>query len=47
MGVAPFEMLYGRDAKVPLGVDHNEVVSIPIRGSLKYLKDLKKRQDAL
>ena len=46
-GVAPFEMLYGRDARLPLGVDHNEVLPKSTHGSTKYLEDLKKRQDTL
>ena len=46
-GVAPFEMLYGRDARLPLGVDHNEVEPKPTHGSTKYLEELKKRQDTL
>lgn len=46
-GVTSFEMLYGRDARLPLGVEHEEVVPKPTHGSAKYLEDLKKRQDTL
>ena len=46
-GVTPFEMLYGRDARLPLGVEQEEVEHKPTHGSIKYLEDLKKRQDTL
>ena len=46
-GVTPFEMLYGRDARLPLGVEQEEVEPKPTHGSIKYLEDLKKRQDTL
>ena len=46
-GVTPFEMLYGRDARLPLGVESKEVVAKPTHGPAKYLEDLKKRQNAL
>ena len=37
-------MLYGRDARLTLGVEFDEVVSKPTHGPAKYLEDLKKRQ---
>ena len=47
-GVTPFEMLYGRDAcSLPLRVEQEEVEPKPTHGSIKYLEDLKKRQDTL
>ena len=46
-GVTPFEMLYGRDARLSLGVEQEEVEPKPTHGSIKYLEDLKKRQDTL
>ena len=46
-GVTPFEMLYGRDARLRLGVESKEVVGKPIHGPAKYPEDLKKRQNAL
>ena len=46
-GVTPFEMLYGRDARLPLGVESKEVVGKPTHGPAKYPEDLKKRQNAL
>ncbi len=46
-GVTPFEMLYGRDARLPLGVESKEVVAKPTHGPAKYLEDLKKRQKLL
>ena len=46
-GVTPFEMLYGRDARLPLGVEKDEIVAKPTHGPAKYLEDLKRRQDDL
>ena len=46
-GVTPFEMLYGRDARLPLGVEHEDVVMKPTHGPARYLEDLKKRQSVL
>ena len=37
-------MLYGRDARLTLGVEFDEIVSKPTHGPAKYLEDLKKRQ---
>ncbi len=40
-------MLYGRDARLLLGVESEEVVAKPTHGPAKYLEDLRKRQNAL
>ena len=42
-GATPFEMLYGRDPRIPLGIDNEEVKSKPTRGPVAYLEDLKNR----
>ncbi|CAB3982733.1 Transposon Ty3-G Gag-Pol poly [Paramuricea clavata] len=44
-GATPFEMLYGRDPRLPLGVEPEELETEPTRGPAKYLEDLKKRQN--
>ena len=46
-GVTPFKLLYGRDARLPLGIDKKEVKMKPTHGPAKYLEDLKKRQGHL
>ena len=43
----PFEMLYGRDARLPLGVEKEEIAVKPTHGPATYLEDLKRRQDDL
>ena len=43
-GVTPFEMLYGRDVRLPLGVVKEEQDVRPTHGPVKYLEDSKKRQ---
>ncbi len=44
-GVTPFEMLYGRDVRLPIGAEQDEIQAKPTHGPAKYLEDLKKRQD--
>ena len=44
-GATPFEMLYGRDPRLPLGVEPEELETKPTHGPAKYLEDLKKRQN--
>eukprot|EP00794_Sanderia_malayensis_P013568 gene13568-14969_t len=44
-GVTPFEMLYGRDVRLPLGTEQEELLAKPTHGPAKYLEDLRKRQD--
>ena len=44
-GVTPFEMLHGRDVRLPLGVGKEELQVKPTQGPAKYLEDLKKRHD--
>eukprot|EP00794_Sanderia_malayensis_P014624 gene14624-16139_t len=44
-GVTPFEMLYGRDIRLPLGTEQEELLAKPTHGPAKYLEDLRKRQD--
>ena len=46
-GATPFEMLYGRDARLPLGAEKEEIATKPTHGPAKYLEDLKRRQDDL
>ena len=46
-GVSPFEMLYGRVARLPLGVEKEELQPAPTHGPAKYLEDLNKRQTTL
>ena len=46
-GVTPFEMLYGREAQLPLGPEQEKIVSSPTHGPAKYVEELKKRQDTL
>ena len=38
-------MLYGRDPRLPLGVEPEELETKPTHGPAKYLEDLKKRQN--
>ena len=38
-------MLYGRDVRLPLGAEQEEIQEKPTHGPAKYLEDLKKRQD--
>jgi hypothetical protein len=44
-GATPFEMLYGRYPRLPLGVEPEELETKPTHGPAKYLEDLKKRQN--
>ena len=44
-GATPFEMLYGRDPRLPLGVEPKKLETKPTHGPAKYLEDLKKRQN--
>eukprot|EP00794_Sanderia_malayensis_P002500 gene2500-2883_t len=44
-GVTPFEMLYGRDVRLPLCTEQEELLAKPTHGPAKYLEDLRKRQD--
>ncbi len=37
-------MLYGRDARLPLGIEQKEITGKPTHGPAKYLEELKKRQ---
>ena len=46
-GVSPFEMLYGREAQLPLGPEQEKLASSPTHGPAKYVEKLKKRQDVL
>ena len=46
-GATPFEMLYGRDVRLPLGTEIEDPQPKPTHGPAKYLQDLKKRQDDL
>ena len=46
-GVTPFEMLYGREVKLPFGLDQEKLVTSPTHGPAKYVEVLKKRQDNL
>ncbi|CAB3986622.1 Transposon Ty3-G Gag-Pol poly [Paramuricea clavata] len=46
-GVTPFEMLYGREVRLPFGTDQEKLVSSPTHGPAKYVEELKKRQDIL
>eukprot|EP00794_Sanderia_malayensis_P006722 gene6722-7482_t len=43
IGLSPFEMLYGREATLPLSVDREDNTLKPIQGSTKYLSELKDR----
>ena len=45
--VSPFEMLYGREARLPFGADQEMLVSSPTHGPAKYVEELKKRQNNL
>ena len=44
-GVTPFEMLYGREVRLPFGPDQENLVSSPTHGPAKCVEELKKRQD--
>ncbi len=46
-GVTTFEMLYGREVRLPFGPDQENLVSSPTHGPAKYVEELKKRQDNL
>ena len=46
-GVTPFELLYGREVRLPFGPDQEKLVSSPTHGPAKYVEELKKRQDIL
>ncbi|CAB4013728.1 Retrovirus-related Pol poly from transposon 412 [Paramuricea clavata] len=46
-GATPFEMLYGREVRLPFGMDQEKLVSSPTHGPAKYVEELKKRQDIL
>ena len=45
--VPPFEMLYGREARLPFGADQEMLISGPTHGPAKYVEELKKRQNDL
>eukprot|EP00112_Aurelia_sp_Birch-Aquarium-sp1_P013200 Seg2794.1 transcript_id=Seg2794.1/GoldUCD/mRNA.D3Y31 product="hypothetical protein" protein_id=Seg2794.1/GoldUCD/D3Y31 len=38
-------MLYGRDVRLPMGAEQDEIQAKPTHGPARYLEDLKKRQD--
>ena len=42
-GFYPFEMLYGREATLPLSISHDDSTLKPIQGSARYLLELKDR----
>ena len=44
-GVTPFELLNGREVRLPFGPDQEKLVSSPTHGPAKYVEELKKRQD--
>ena len=44
-GLTPFELLYGREVRLPFGPDQEKLVSSPTHGPAKYVEELKKRQD--
>ena len=46
-GVTPFELLHGREVRLPFGPDQEKLVSRPTHGPAKYVEELKKRQDVL
>ena len=46
-GVSPFEMLYGREVQLPLGLEEEKLASSLTHGPAKYVKKLKKRQEVL
>ena len=46
-GVTPFELLHGREVRLPFGPDQEKLVSSPTHGPAKYVEELKKRQDIL
>ena len=45
--VSPFEMLYGREARLTFGADQEMLISGPTHGPAKYVEELKKRQNDL
>ena len=38
-GVTPFELLYGREARLPFGTDQEKLVSSPTHGPAKYVEE--------
>ena len=46
-GVTPFELLYGREERLPFGPDQEKLVSSPTHGPAKYVEKLKNRQEIL
>ena len=42
-GLSPFEMLYGREATLPLSISRDNSTLKPIQGPTKYLSELKDR----